>query len=523
MQIQRNLKLLSKFIVALATCILLSSLRAEDDNRNRQEVGKSCDQLVKQIQAEMQRWASAGQSPIEFHKQMHAEFFPHIKAGKFREAEKVAKLVLKNMKQGLPVYKPKDLKKYRRKTNETQYIILPLRPAGQLYGGQTEALQQAIQETSTKLGKPDNLKKRNWGFHLIIPTWRFDPKYTTNKRADIARAVNAAFDVAISNDVAVHFTVESHEWENRPDLWNYADTDKPGYDPKNSANVEWSNWDGTPHPHRYRNWGTAESMPPVICYNSPNVLREVSRMISQVVAPPIKSGLERLKKEGKEHLFSGVTVGAEPSLPNYENIDQLSPQIAKLMDQDRSPKTRLGYNALTNKGYSKAKPPKDFSQALAQINRDYTAFWAQKLVEAGIPANKMYTHVAAGAGIVGSPQINFTNAPLEIAFIEQARPGWTTYPVGPFRNDFSLFYEHLKRHGNPHWASTEAGPTMGPFAGKNPLSMKDYLARHFDYGATVVVFNTGATSKSLADVLTKSVWGKSAIDAYQEFLAPAKK
>ncbi|MDF1745033.1 MAG: hypothetical protein P1V19_15150 [Gimesia sp.] len=522
-QMKRILNLLAKITVLILLCMLLSPLRADDDKRSREEVGKSCAKLVKQIETEMQRWASAGKSPIEFHKKMHAEFFPQIKAGKYREAEKVAKLVLKTMKQGLPAYKPKDLTQYRRETNETQYLILPLRPAGQLYGGQTAALQQVIRETATKLGKPHDLKKRNWGFHLIIPTWRFDPKYTTNKRADIARAINAAFDVALRNDVAMHLTVESHEWENRPDLWNYADKDKPGYDPKNRANVEWSNWDGTPHPHRYRNWGTAESMPPVICYNSPNVLREVSRMISEVVAPPIKAGLARLKKEGKQHLFAGLTVGAEPALPNYENIDQLNPTIAKLMTQDGSPKTRLGYNALTNKGYSKDKPPKDFAKALAEINRDYTSFWAQKLVEGGIPAHKMYTHVAAGAGVIGSPQVGMTNAPLEIAFINQARPGWTTYPVGPFRNDFSLLYEQLKRHGNPHWASTEAGPTMGPSAGKNPISMKDYLTRHFDYGATVVVFNTGATSKSLTDILTESVWGKSAIDAYQDFLSPESK
>lgn len=517
-QMKRILKLLAKTTVVVLLCLLLSPLRADDDQRSREEVGKSCAKLVKQIESEMQRWVSTGQSPRKFHQKMHADFFPLIKARKFGEAEKVAKLVLKTMKQGLPVYKPKDLKQYRRKTDETQYLILPLRPAGQLYGGQTAALQQAIEATATKLGAPDDHKKRNWGFHLIIPTWRFDPKHTTNKRADIARAVNAAFEMAIRNDVSLHITVESHEWNNRPDLWNYADKDQPGYDPKNSANVEWSNWDGTPHPHRYRNWGTAESMPPVICYNSPNVLREVSRMIGEVVAPPIKSGLARLKKEGKTHLFSGVTVGAEPALPNYENIDQLNPTIARLMDQDGSPKTRLGYNALTNNGYSKEKPPNDFAEALAQINRDYTTFWAQKLVEGGIPASKMYTHVAAGTGVIGSPQVDVTNAPLEIAFIDHARPGWTTYPVGPFQNDFSLFYEHLKRHGNPHWASTEAGPTMGPSAGKNPLSMKDYLERHFDYGATVVVFNTGATSKTLSDILTESVWGDSAIKAYQDFL-----
>src|SRR6478672_6854497 len=28
-------------------------------------------------------------------------------------------------------------------------------------------------------------------------------------------------------------------WQNRPDLWNWWDKSKPGYDPANAANVEW--------------------------------------------------------------------------------------------------------------------------------------------------------------------------------------------------------------------------------------------------------------------------------------------
>lgn len=449
---------------------------------------------------------------------MHAEFFPQIRAGRHREAEKVAVRVLALLKKGPPVLKAKDLSRYRRETLETQYLILPLKQGGQLYGGQTASLDQAIKDTAERLGRAGDLRKRNWGFHLIIPAWRFAPEHTVNKRADIARAIRGAFDLALRNDVAVHLTVDSHEWENRPDLWNYQDKDKPGYDPKKRANVEWSDWDGTPHPHRYRNWGTPEAMAPVICYNSPAVLSEVSRLITEVVAPPIKAGLDRLKAEGKGHLFSGLTVGAEPALPNYENVDRQRPQITKLMDRDGSPKTRLGYNALSNNGYSQAKPPKDFARALAQINDDYTDYWCRTFAEAGIPRAKMYTHVAAGAGVVGSPAVEFTNAPIGIAFNDHSRPGWTTYPVGPLTHDFEHLYEALAEHGNPHWASTEAGPIMGPSGGKKGLSMKDYLTRHFDYGATVIVFNTGATSKELSDSLNEGVWGAEAISAYRSFL-----
>jgi hypothetical protein len=61
---------------------------------------------------------------------------------------------------------------------------------------------------------------------------------------------------------------------------------------------------------------------------------------------------------------------------------------------------------------------------------------------------------------------------------------------------------------------------MGPSGGKHGLTMEDYLARHFDYGATVIVFNTGATSKELSDTLTEGVWGTHAVNAYRTFLNP---
>ena len=38
--------------------------------------------------------------------------------------------------------------------------------------------------------------------------------------------------------------------------------------------------------------------------------------------------------------------------------------------------------------------------------------------------------------------------------------GASDFPVGPLRNDFEALYKELARHGNPHWASTEASPIL---------------------------------------------------------------
>ncbi|MCH8219422.1 MAG: hypothetical protein IH892_21930, partial [Planctomycetes bacterium] len=195
---------------------------------------------MEKVKEGMRRWASEGRSPSEVGEIMRDEFSPHMQDGSFREAEKILDRVLELQKKEAPLQKPKDLKKYLRETDETQYLILPIREVGHLYGRQTAAFEKAIECTIERIGKAEDFKKRNWGFHLIIPAWKFDPEHREVKHADITRAIRGAFDVALRHTVAVHFTIETHEWGNWPDLWNYSEKDKSGYDPKNKANVEWS-------------------------------------------------------------------------------------------------------------------------------------------------------------------------------------------------------------------------------------------------------------------------------------------
>ena len=125
------------------------------------------------------------------------------------------------------------------------------------------------------------------------------------------------------------------------------------------------------------------------------------------------------------------------------------------------------------------------------------------------------THVAASAAYEGAPALDFTNAPLWVAFNEISRPGFTTYPWEQLRNGFDPIYQELAAHGSPHWGGTESAP----FDGSGPVPAYEYLRRHFDFGATVVVLNTGATSVGLTDALTQAVFGPDALDAYARFLA----
>ena len=68
-----------------------------------------------------------------------------------------------------------------------------------------------------------------------------------------------------------------------------------------------------------------------------------------------------------------------------------------MMKEDGVPAGPLGYRALLDRGFSADHPPDDFRKALAKIVQETIAFWCQQFVDAGIPAEKLYPHVAAPA------------------------------------------------------------------------------------------------------------------------------
>jgi hypothetical protein len=249
-----------------------------------------------------------------------------------------------------------------------------------------------------------------------------------------------------------------------------------------------------------------------MCYNIPAVLKESSYLAQTVVVPPILKGIESLKTAGKEDLWAGMTIGLEPSIDDYSVMDQLDPAFAKVMNKDGALKSRLGYCALTNAGYSKSNPPASFPDALAKINQDYETYWAKELVQAGISKDKLYTHVAAGAeGAI----LQYTNAPLSIAFTDYSRPGWTTYASGPIAHNLDALYKLLAEHGNPHWGAAETSPTS---LNGQSLDPEMFLSWHFNYGATVMVMNTYDTTAG-GQVIAKSIWAPASVAAYKKFLS----
>jgi hypothetical protein len=348
------------------------------------------------------------------------------------------------------------------------------------------------------IGTQGDGRTRLLGFGLPCATFVLEKQVPDN--------IHRAFAIARQYNLAVMLHFDFHvQWPNRPDLWNWFDPTKPGYNPDNRRNVEWFGWDGPPARARYLNYGEAERMPPPLCFTSKTIRAEWTRLIRKVITPPLKKELAVLEREGKGRLFAGVLVGLEPTFDNYSHTD---PETAKLVAADGAPTGQLGYRALLDRGYSKDHPPADIHQALGAIIQETVAFWCKEFVQAGLPARKLYPHIPAGA------PLEMTSAPVESAFNIWSRPGWSTYPVGPLEQSFQPLYAALKKHGSPPWGGVEANVGMPGVL----IDWESYLGWHYNHGAVLVAINTGATGTELPARLEQSAYGPEALAAYRKFL-----
>jgi len=402
--------------------------------------------------------------------------------------------------------------------HDTAYLIFwPPLP-----GANSETL--AVGEFAAKLGTTGDGARRQLGFGVGIPVWSADER-------QIVREIKHGFDIAKRTNVAVHFNVDDHiGWDQRPDLWNWYDPKKRGYDIANKNNVEWYDWEGTANKRRYFSPDGIPSPAPHMCYNSAAVQREIGRIISKVVGPALRSEIGELKTSNREYLFAGVTVGAEAGFDDYSAIPKLSQkpdnpdpmqklmanmfaQATALMAEDGAPQGRLGYCALTNAGYGKNNPPADINRALVEVNQKFIEFWDKQFFDAGIPCSRIYTHVAASP-----PQDHTNDAPIGVAFNPYARPGWTTYPIGALKSGFRPLYAELAKRGDPAWGGVEANDSLADPNAAARVGWEAYLAWHYNHGGKLVGINVGATDRSLMSNLSASAFGDEAIAAYRKFL-----
>ena len=468
------------------------------DTWERSMQAVSIQAKMAQFQQAIREAANHGSNPGSVVESVQKEIGPLIRAGKYAEAEAVLGRAIAQLQGGNPQQTPSSStvkaqsptatsanSKAPATSKEPKYLIF-------------WNLPEKAGELAERIGMKGDGKTRLLGFGLPISTYEFE-KY-------VPSLIRRSFSAAREHDMAVMLSFDFHvAWKNRPDLWNWFDPDKPGYDPDNKYNVEWHGWDGPPNKASYLNWGVLERRPPQMCFTSKKTRAEVTRIVSKVIGPVLREEVAKLKAEGKEVLFAGVLVGSEPIIDDYSKPD---PERTKMMKEDGVPAGPLGYRALLDRGFSADNPPDDFRNALAKITQETIAFWCQQFVDTGIPAEKLYPHVVAPA------PAEMTNARIWTAFNQYSRPGWTTYSVTVLRESFKAIYDELEKHGSPAWAGVEANAGV-------PGSVVDwetYLAWHYNHGGVLMGVSMDGTGKDTHTRMRESAYGKEAIAAYHKFL-----
>jgi hypothetical protein len=320
--------------------------------------------------------------------------------------------------------------------------------------------------------------------------------------AEARQMIDDGFAIARAENVAVGFHLDDAMfWSRRTDLL------------RDTANVEWTDFNRTPSVGLSLTWAHA---PPRMCFNAPRIQAEVTRRARDVIGAEIAAQVSALKAAGQERLFAGVIAGWESH-----------------MGQDVATNDRVGFHALANRGYGPGRPPADVGAEIASITNDFVARWTSGLASAGIDPTRIYTHVAfvtkaqfatlpVPAGLTYDQLVDAAASSQRpaVAFVANARPGFTTYPVPGV---FDQIASERAQRGIGAWASSEGTNVIpGSAAGSSRMSMETYLARSFNHGATLVTvysWGVGGPSVATTDPFRVVTQGSEAIAAYRKLLA----
>ncbi len=349
-------------------------------------------------------------------------------------------------------------------------------------------MKQFVREIVDQIGATGDPQHK---LAFIIGPLAFD--HTDDQLQQIVRD---AFEIAVELNIAVGFHIDdSIFWARRSDLWS---------DPKN---VEWLNREGTPNTGRRIDWGPQPiKLAPQMCFNSPAIEAEVTRLANQVIGRAIREEVSKLIAQGRSELFAGVIVGWETQI-----------------GQDFETSQYLGYCALANRGFDSTQVSSMLDAERVKAVQAFIQLWAGGIKQAGIDARKIYSHTAlitqSAFDTMNLTDMSYSRfnhfAPSEVSFGVDYKPGFSTYPQPGLMEQL---YADLQKHGNPAWASAE-GSTVIPSALESAVKTETYLSWMFNHHATLVnIFGWGIASKG-ENPFWKAAASSEAVAAYRKFLS----
>lgn len=276
----------------------------------------------------------------------------------------------------------------------------------------------------------------------------------------VAKSLDMFMRLSRQTKVPILINLDGINWLNaRPDLWNWWDTKKAGYNPENKKNVEWTSWDdSTAIKTSWRNWGVQFRMHPAPNLASPAILNAQIISLKKLI-PQIVKWYNALPKNEK-YLLGGVKLGHETSIgvngyfykqgnrylekmPNDKSLDPLESYNAEAGFSGGV--TQIGYAALKTSGIK--NEGKIVAADLEKIIHSFLDTLCKTAFYLGLPKNIIYTH-QGGTFAPWDKHLSFAAASNEFSL-----PGWSLYSTDP--NSAGDLGKVLDKRISSGWAAVE--------------------------------------------------------------------
>jgi hypothetical protein len=244
-------------------------------------------------------------------------------------------------------------------------------------------------------------------------------------------------------------------WQGRPDLWNWWDETKPGYNPENKKNVEWTDW--TPDSAvkiGWRNWGKQIRVLPMPNLMSP-VYREACHIEMARLVRIVVQWYKQLPARRKDLLIA-LKVGWESAI-GVNNYYYPGGNSYKEQPVENDPKgplkpdvlpgrgvAAIGYAAVSTLGLAKsgALNPAD----IAEVIKVHLTDLSKLAHDMGVPRKKLFTHCG---GWSQGEQLYLS------ALNKYSCPGWSFYKYASNPAMDSTAMKAVRASNAPYWGIVE--------------------------------------------------------------------
>lgn len=349
------------------------------------------------------------------------------------------------------------------------------------------------------------------GSNTLVGVGYMGPMLLTQSIEQMNEEIETAFDFAEQYNIPIYFQLD--------DVNNYTDSFGAGAavkyweDPSMSEWIafpeEGEEWGGQKYAQSYKNengeelpfgglprfwydWGDMRVAKPFPNIASPALKELVVNNLKEGVLNPLVKRYNKLKKAGKAYLFAGMAIGWETHIPNTSGYvgKKVTAITGEVMGENE--KGQYGYSALYSLGYNQAKLDAEYAmkgyssaeeymkEILYGAIHDYTELLAKTTNDAGIPKEKIYSHIVSMSSIHDATS---SWPPIWTAVNDYCTPGFTMNRQS-CQADIS---EILKQISQADSSQSQYGLVEGyDWSYENLSDAEKYLDTVFDSGSRII-------------------------------------